>query len=94
MKYFGQVASFLYASITSAPLTSKRCSKDKMAQYWKMHSSLGEKGNVGSLKDVVFNFCSKAEVPENEGPDSGRRASGDGVAGEFDLLRPESHGPS
>lgn len=59
-----------------------------------MHSSLGEKGNVASLKDMVFKFCSKAKVPGIEGLDSGRRASGGSTAEELDLLSPESHGPS
>lgn len=59
-----------------------------------MHSSVGEKANVDSLKDTVFKFCSKAKTPGLEDQDSGRRTSGDGTAEELDLLSPESHGPS
>ena len=49
---------------------------------------------MGSLKDMVFKFCSKVKVPGIEDLDSGRRASGGGTAEELDLLSPESHGSS
>lgn len=86
------MASFLYARVASGPLTSESCSE--WHSIGQRHSSLGEKGNVGSLKHLVFNFCSKAEVPGNEGRGRGRRASGGGAAQGLDLLSPEGHGPS
>lgn len=58
------------------------------------HSSPRKKGNVGSLKDMGFQFCSKAKLLGVEGLDSGRRACGGSTAEELDLLSPESPGPS
>lgn len=49
---------------------------------------------MGSIKDMGFQFCSKAKLPGIEGLDSGRRAHGGSTAEELDLLSPESPGPS
>lgn len=94
MEYFGQVAPFLYARITSFHQLHKVVIKIKWHVIGQMHSSLAGKGNVDSPKDAEFKFCSKAEVPGIEGLDSRRRVSGGGTAKELDLLSPESPGPS